>query len=105
VSPFACVEFVKMMVKVDCLPEAARILGFLESTGSLEVSTLRSLVVGTTGGFDVDGDHERRIGGDLDNRHALTFMRDVLDRLLDGGCRLGSPSPDTSGRMPGRSPR
>ncbi|MET0460337.1 MAG: NB-ARC domain-containing protein, partial [Ilumatobacteraceae bacterium] len=83
VGPFACAAFVKMMVKVDCLPEAARILGFLESTGSHEISALGPLVAGTAGRLDVDVDHERTRGRDLDERHALTFMRDVLDRLLD----------------------
>ena len=46
VGKFACIEFVKMMVKVDRLPEAARILGFLESTDSLDVVALRSRVAG-----------------------------------------------------------
>ena len=34
VGRFACGEFIRMMVKVDRVPEAARILGFLESTDS-----------------------------------------------------------------------
>ena len=34
VGTFACMEFVKMMVKVDRRPEAARVLGFLEADGS-----------------------------------------------------------------------
>ena len=52
IGKFACIEFVRMMVKVDRLPEAARILGFLESTGSLDVPALRSLVAGAAGRID-----------------------------------------------------
>jgi hypothetical protein len=85
IGKYACVEFIRMMVKVDRLPEAARILGFLESTGSRDVSALRSLVTGDVGRFSGDSEHEmdreRAIGRDLDDRRALAFMRDVLDRL------------------------
>ncbi len=38
IGKFACIEFVGMMVRVDRRPEAARILGFLESTDSIDVS-------------------------------------------------------------------
>ena len=85
VGKFACIEFVRMMVKVDRRPEAARILGFLESTGSLDVSGLSSRVAGdaerTAADAEHDTDHERAIGRDLDDRRALIFIRDVLDRL------------------------
>ena len=95
IGKFACVEFIRMMVKVDRLPEAARILGFLESTGSLDVPALRSLVADDAGGIAVDSeratDHERTIGRDLDDRHALTYMRDVLDRLVDRWQVVDSP--------------
>jgi hypothetical protein len=87
IGKFACIEFINMMVKVDRLSEAARILGFLESTDSLDVSTLRPFVGRDAAGIAPDAqrgtDHERTIGGDLDDRRALTFMRDVLDRLVD----------------------
>ena len=59
VGKFACIEFVRMMVKVDRRPEAARILGFLESTDSLDVSALRSLFAGDAG----------RIAADCRTRH------------------------------------
>jgi hypothetical protein len=83
VGKFACGEFVRMMVKVDRRPEAARILGFLETTGSPDVSALRSRFAGGDGGIVADFEHERTIGRDLDDRRALIFMRDVLDRLVD----------------------
>jgi predicted ATPase/DNA-binding SARP family transcriptional activator len=82
VGKFACIEFVKMMVKVDRLPEAARILGFLEATDSLDLAGLQSRVTGPTAA-DPAIVRERATGRNLDDRGALTFMRDVLDRLLD----------------------
>ncbi len=82
VGKFACIEFVKMMVKVDRLPEAARILGFLEATDSLDLAGLQSRVTGATAA-DPAIVRERATGRNLDDRGALTFMRDVLDRLLD----------------------
>ena len=85
VAELACIEFISMMVKVDRLPEAARILGFLNSTGSLDVPALRSLVTGDAARIaadsDHDADHERTVGADLDDRGALTYMRDALDRF------------------------
>jgi hypothetical protein len=89
IGKFACIEFVRMMVKVDRLADAARIVGFLESTGSLDVSALRSLVAGDAGRIAADAahdiHHERTVGRDLDDRGALIFMRDVLGRLVDRG--------------------
>jgi len=85
VAKFPAVEFVRMMAKVDRVPEAARILGYLESAGSPDVAALTPLVVGvagrTSGDTGPDADHERTIGRDLDDRRALVFMRDVLGRL------------------------
>jgi predicted ATPase/DNA-binding SARP family transcriptional activator len=87
VAKIACIEFIGMMVKLDRLPEAARILGFLESTGSLNVPALRPLIVSDAGRIAADSehdtDHERAIGSDLNDRDALTYVRDVLDRLVD----------------------
>jgi hypothetical protein len=87
VGRFACGEFIRMMVKVDHVPEAARILGFLESADSLGAANLRPLVAGNArmieAGVESTIDHERSIGRSLDDRQALTFIRDVLDRLLD----------------------
>jgi tetratricopeptide (TPR) repeat protein len=93
IGKYACIEFIKMMVKVDRLPEAARILGFLESTGSRDAPALGSLVAGDAGRITGDAEHdptheqaivnERAIGRDLDDRRALTFMRDVLAGLED----------------------
>jgi hypothetical protein len=87
IGKYACTEFITMMVKVDRLPEAARILGFLESTDSLDVSALKALVAGDAGTIAAesgrDPNHERRVGRELDDRQALIFMRDVLSQLVD----------------------
>jgi hypothetical protein len=87
IGKYACTEFITMMVKVDRLREAARILGFLESTDSLDVSALRSLVTGDAGTIAAnaghDTNHERTVGRDLDDRQALIFMRDVLSQLAE----------------------
>jgi predicted ATPase/DNA-binding SARP family transcriptional activator len=87
VGKFACIEFVRMMITADRRPEAARILGFLESTGSLEVSSLSSRLPvdteRTAADQAPDTDHERAIGRSLDDRRALMFIGDVLDRLVD----------------------
>ncbi|MGH9214277.1 MAG: AfsR/SARP family transcriptional regulator, partial [Acidimicrobiales bacterium] len=40
----ACVEFVDMMAKVDRRPEAARVLGYLETTGQFGAPSFRALV-------------------------------------------------------------
>jgi len=87
IGKFACIEFVGMMVKVGRRLEAARILGFLESSGALDISILRSRFAGDAGtaaaDFEPDTDRERALGRDLDDRRALTYIRDVLDRLID----------------------
>ena len=87
IGTFACIEFVRMMVKIGRRPEAAHILGFLESTGAVDVSALKSLVAhdaGTNAAHaQSDTDRQRAAGRDLDDRRALIFMRDVLDRLVD----------------------
>ena len=104
VGKFACIEFVRMMITLDRRSEAARILGFLESTGSLEVSSLSSRLAvhpeRTADDRGPDTDHERTIGRDLDDRRALIFIHDVLDRLVDrtqessDGLRRGSGPAD-----------
>ena len=85
----ACMEFVNTMAEVDNLPAAARILDYLESRGMLaDGRPYRPLVA----------DAARKVaahcaratgpapasGRDLDDRQALTYMRDVLDQLADG---------------------
>ncbi len=88
VGRFVCGEFVRMMVKVEHASEAARIIGFLESTGSPDAANLRSLVARDARRIEGGGDDtlglERSIGRSLDDRQALSFVRDVLDQLLDG---------------------
>lgn len=89
------IEFINMMVEVDRLPDAARILGYVESTGLLDVeaAAFRTLVAGAASRIATDGAkslaREQAIGRGLDDRQALAYIRDVLDRLLDNGQRVG----------------
>ena len=76
------VAFVDIMGRLGRLAEAARILGFLESTGAVETALFRSDVADAVALVAVeDLEDERALGRALDNRQALTFISDVLDRL------------------------
>ena len=81
-AKLACIEFIAMMVRVDRLPDAARILGFLESSGALDAPALRTLVSSDAERIATDPTpvthDERTRGRDLDERRALGFIRDVL---------------------------
>jgi hypothetical protein len=77
------VAFVDMMGRLELVTEAARILGFLETTGVLETALFRTDVAGVVALVAVeDLDHERSLGREFDHRHALMFISDVLDRLI-----------------------
>ena len=79
-------EFVDMMAKVQCWPAAARMLDYLEGSSAFGDSpavrsvvadaamTIRATIERTAG-------PEPSPGRDLDDRHALTYMRDTLDQL------------------------
>jgi predicted ATPase/DNA-binding SARP family transcriptional activator len=73
--------FVDMMGRLEMAPEAARILGYLETTGVLESALFRTDVAGAVALVAVeDLEDERSLGRALDHRQALTFISDVLDR-------------------------
>jgi predicted ATPase len=82
-ADITAVEFVDMMARSDRLPEAARMLGYLETTNLLDTPVFRTLVadaasaVAASGG----GEDEEAAGRGLDDRRALAFMRDALDRI------------------------
>jgi hypothetical protein len=80
-AKIACVEFINMMATVECWSAAARMLDYLETSGAFgDAPVLRTSVAGaarTVGHHDV-GPPPRR---ELDDRQALAFMRDELDRL------------------------
>ncbi|ABW11024.1 transcriptional regulator, winged helix family [Parafrankia sp. EAN1pec] len=79
------VEFVNMAAAVGRLEDAARMLGFLETTGLLEHPAWRTLVDGATARVAadprVDPERERAGGRRLDDRQALEYMRGVLGLL------------------------
>jgi predicted ATPase/DNA-binding SARP family transcriptional activator len=83
-ADFAAIYFVETMVKADHLPEAARILGYLEATGSPDVRAISSSVADIERriGGEPNAQRERATGGHLDHSGALAYMRDVLDRLV-----------------------
>jgi hypothetical protein len=68
---------------VDRLPEAARILGFLEASGALDARALSTLVARDAERISADPepdtDRQRTRGRALDEREALVFMRDALE--------------------------
>lgn len=82
VARLACVEFINMMTAIDRLPDAARMLGFLETTGHFGAVALRTIVADAAGKVAASAlDQEQAAGRALDVRHALGSMRDVLGQL------------------------
>jgi predicted ATPase/class 3 adenylate cyclase len=84
----ACAEFVNMTAKVEWWPAAARMLDYLESSGTFgDAPALRSSVADAA--MAVAANVERAAllepspGRDLDDRQALAYMRDVLDQLAE----------------------
>jgi hypothetical protein len=115
----AAVEFINMMATIDRLPAAAHVLDYLTNAGDFGALAARTLVAdaacriaasrprgaspapSTTGtgsarlwqtGCDAERipDQDRSPEPRLDGRHALTFMRDVLDDL--GAHRMATRS-------------
>jgi predicted ATPase/DNA-binding SARP family transcriptional activator len=88
-ASLACIEFINMMATIDRLEDAARILGHLDATGLLGVEGpgFKMLVADAAGKVALDPEAaaardaaaERR----LDEHHALSYIRDVLDELLE----------------------
>src|SRR5699024_9866299 len=104
------VEFVYVAAMLDHLSEAARVLGYLDGTGSWGVlvrSTVLADVVDRVDsvaepahGADPRGTQPADRGG-LDGREALTFMRAVLDDLLT---EATAPTSAEAGSDPGGMP-
>ncbi len=81
VAKNACIEFVHLMVTTDQLSEAACIVGFLESSGTLDLPAFRSLVADDAKRVAADAAADQLDAGrDLDDRRALTYIREVLRR-------------------------
>jgi len=81
----AAVEFINMMVSIDRLPAAARVLDYLVTAGDFGALAARTLVADSAARIAADAeripDHDRSPEPRLDARHALTYMRDILDEL------------------------
>ena len=81
----AAVEFINMMATIDRLPAAARVLDYLAAAGDFGALAARTLVADAAAriaaGAERIPDQDRSPEPRLDARHALTYMRDVLDEL------------------------
>ena len=87
----AAIEFINMMAAVDRVPEAARILGYLASTGDFGALAVRALVADAADKIAVSaGQSSERFeasGHELDARQALEYMRNTLDELANDQLR------------------
>ena len=81
----AAVEFINMMVTIDRLPAAARVLDYLALAGDFGALAARTLVADSAAQIAANPEripnHDRSAEPRLDARRALTYMRDVLDEL------------------------
>ncbi|WP_018636173.1 AfsR/SARP family transcriptional regulator [Parafrankia elaeagni] len=81
------VEFINMMAAVGRLPDAARMLGFLATTGLLDAPDWNTLVDGAATAIaaqpHLGPEREQAWGRALDDREALEYMREVLRTLAD----------------------
>jgi hypothetical protein len=88
-ADLACIEFINMMTAIDRLPDAARILGHLDTTGLLGVEGpgFKMLVADAANkvASDPQATAARKEAAErrLDERHALEHIRNVLNELLD----------------------
>ena len=80
----AAVEFITMMAAIDRLPDAARVLGYLTTTGDFGALAVRTLLADAASTIAATPDLEGPPGQQLDARQALVYMRDVLDELAGG---------------------
>jgi hypothetical protein len=88
-ADLVCIEFVNMMTAIDRLPDAARILAHLDTTGLLGVEGPGFKMFVADAADKVASDprataaREQAAERRLSERQALEYMRDVLDELLD----------------------
>ena len=79
------IEFINMMAAVGRLPDAARILGYLASTGDFGNLAARGLVADAANKIAVSAqrapDQFQTPRPELDARQALEYMRNTLDEL------------------------
>jgi hypothetical protein len=77
----AAVEFINEMAIIDRLPAAARVLDYLRAAGDFGALAARTLVADAAANPDRIPEKDRSPEPLLDARHALRYMRDVLDAL------------------------
>ncbi|MHA6783122.1 AfsR/SARP family transcriptional regulator [Pseudonocardia saturnea] len=81
----AAVEFIDMMASVDRLHDAAHVLDYLRTAGDFGALAARTLLADAAGKIATAADpapgSEQQPGNQLDARHTLEHMRDVLDQL------------------------
>ncbi|WP_205346936.1 AfsR/SARP family transcriptional regulator [Pseudonocardia broussonetiae] len=81
----AAVEFITMMASLDRLNDAARVLEYLRTAGDFGALAARTLLAEAAGKIAVADDPAAgpvpQPGNQLDARHTLEHMRDVLDKL------------------------
>jgi hypothetical protein len=88
-ASLVCLEFVNMMTTLDRLPDAARILAHLDTTGLLGVEGPGFKMFVADAADKVASDprataaQEQATNRRLTERQALEYIRDVLDELLD----------------------
>jgi predicted ATPase/DNA-binding SARP family transcriptional activator len=79
------IEFINMMAAIDRLPDAARMLGYLETTNDFGALASRTLVSDAANKIAADTaptpDPEQAPAQRLDDRQALAYMRDILAEL------------------------
>lgn len=82
-----CVEFISMTATMQRLPDAARMVGYLETTGDFGALASRTIVADAATKVAANTEdtprQEQAAGRDLDQRQALEYMREVLDDLAD----------------------
>ncbi|MEN8237938.1 MAG: BTAD domain-containing putative transcriptional regulator [Actinomycetota bacterium] len=81
--------FADMMTTIGHVPEAARIVSFLETSGGFAELAAKTFIADASNGFGADSEditeQDRQFGRALDESHALEYMSDVLDDLLADG--------------------
>ena len=96
-AKLAAVEFINMMVAIDRLPEAARIMGYLAATGDFGTIAVRALV--TDASRTLEARAEKTPGmtsthqNDMAGQEALRYMDDVLGDLGRAATRVAGSAP------------
>ncbi len=83
-ASIAAVEFINMMTALERLPDAARMLDYLETTGLLDAPPFATLVTDARRAVSGMPQPRQAAAATLGDREALAEMRRVLEDLVDG---------------------